>query len=325
MANFNQTASAESAISGSGSDLHTPEAFVLALTRGLDDVFKREFERPKQGMRYLMEKSIKQESANYQTYRSIGGVVGVNRDADDLPFVTRADGFGWNVKTYNYRQAIGIEKTLQEVDDVGVIRGLQTDLMENANLTQELAVADVFNRGVNPTNAPILCDDGMYLCDKDRPNADPAAGTWDNEYTASAITPASIFTAQLNARAVTDEHGELSPRFIKKIICRPNEEKTLWELQKSDKEVGTANNTANFHMGRFEIEVYDFLTDAAVYFLLGDPKSDSNELGFYWRVKPELTTWKDGSNPDITKQRIRFAFGMGCGSPRKTWAGMEVS
>lgn len=324
MADYNKTASAKAAIQATGSDVHTSELFATSLQRGFEMVWKREFETPKQGMGLIGESSISRENGTYQTFRGLGGMTGQNRDTDDMEFVTRADGFGFEVNTYNYRQAIAIEKTLEEVDDVGVIRGMQSDLSENANMTIEYAIADVFNRGVNPSSAPVLCDDGMYLIDAARPNANPEAGTWSNEETASAITPSSLWTAQLNARQTTDENGRLYPRQIKKLVIRPEDEKTVKEIVDSQKDPTNAMNTTNVLYRKYEYMVYDYLTDSAIYYLLDDPKSERNELRFYWRVKPSITTWQ-GDNPDVMNQRIRFAFGIACGSPRKVWRGGEVS
>lgn len=323
MADFVKTASAKSAIQGAASNVQTKEAFALALARGLDKVWKREFETPMQGEQFFRMESTKREDAVFQTYRAMSGLVPQNRDADEIPFGTRGDGFGFTVNTYNYRKGIGIEKTLTEVDDVGVARGLQSDLASSAKLTLEYAMADVFNRALG--TAPFLCDDGMYLLDDARPNADPAAGTWSNLEATSAITETSLFTAQLNARAQKGEDGELAPTYIKRLIIRPQDEKAVWTLLKSDLKVDSALNNKNFLMGKFDYTVYDWLTSAVILYQLADPKSDANELMFFWRVRPEFETWKDGSNPDITNQRVRMAFGIGCGSPRKAWRGGAVT
>lgn len=321
MADFNKSASAKSPIAANVSDIHVAEAFQAALARGLDKVWKREFETPMQGMQFFREESIKRESATYQTYRSMGGLVPQNRDADEIPYAARGDGFGFSVQTYNYRRGIAIEKTLTETDDVGVARGLQADLANNAKLTQEYALADVFNRCLGTSGAPFLCDDGMYLIDDGRPNAEPKAGTWKNLESTGAISETSLFTAQLAARQQKGEDGELYPTYIKKLIIRPNEEKTLWTLLKTDLKVGSSLNDKNFFLGKFDYTVYDWLTAAVILYQMSDLKSEANELMFFWRVRPEFETWKDGSNPDITRQRVRMAFGIGCGSPRKSWRG----
>lgn len=330
MPSFTQTASAKAAIQPGVGEIFTREAFELALTSGLEKVWKRDFgDVLKQGMQFVREERTQRETATFQTFRSLGGMVGFNRDADDLPYSNTGDGFSFSLQTYNYRDAIAFEKTLVEVDDVGVTRGRQSELANKSLRTFEYAIADVFNRGVAPSNAPVLADDGMYLIDSSRPNANPAAGTWSNEEATSAITPGSIFTAQLNARASTDENGDLYPQRIRAIIARPQDLKTLWEIRNSNYRPTDAMNVNNyfkeFKDATFDVVGYDYLTSANIFYVLNEPKGDMNELMFFTRVAPEFETWKDGSNPDITRQRVRFAFGIALGCPRKMWRGGVVS
>lgn len=333
MANFNKTASPKSPVFNNPGNVLVHEAFALALERGLDKVFKREFEALKQGEQFLREEKIDRLVATFQSYRQIGGVIPINRDADDMPALTTGDGFRYTVEVFNYRAMMSYERTLMEIDDVGVIRGRQAEVSRIAALTVEHAIADVFNRGVDdgvmPNGAPVLADDGMYLCDSNRPNANPNAPAWSNLETPSAITPASIFQAQLNARAMTGDDGELYPTYVKVIICRPQDSKTLWEIRNSEYRPTDAMNVTNYFRenrdAHFDIKVYDYLTSANIFYLLADPKSEANELAIYWRVKPQFETWQDkGKNPDVFHQRIRFSFGIGLGSPRKAWRGGVV-
>lgn len=332
MASFNSTKSAKSPLVNHPSDTMTSQGFQLALKRGLDKVWKREFEALQQGMQFFKEMQLQREFANYNTYRQISGLVPQNRDTEDIPFATTGDGFGFSVVSYNYRRGIKIEKTLQEVDDVGVARNRQADLARGAKLTLEHAMADVFNRGVNDgvmTNgAPILCDDGCYLIDSGRPNANPDGGTWSNQESTGAISPAAIFQCQVNARNTRADDGELYPLYVKAIICRPQDSKVLWEIRNSNYRPTDAFHVNNYFKDNkdatFDVVVYDYLTSSNLFYLLDNPKSDNNELYFFWRVRPEFATWI-GDNPDVTKQRVRFAFGIGAGSPRKTWRGGIVS
>lgn len=324
---INKQRSAKSSLQAASSDIQTREVFPLALARGLDKVWKKMNDSPMQGEKYFRIESTKREDVVYQTYRAMSGLVPQNRDADEIPYGTRGDGFGFTVNTFNYRKGIAIEKTLEETDDVGVSRGLQADLVDRSRLTLEYAMADVFNRALGNTSAyaPFVCDDGMYLIDSARPHADPKAGKWSNLESTSGITETSLFTAQLNARKQVGEDGEISPTYIKKIVIRPDDEKTLSVLLNSELKVGTSLNDKNYVAGKFDFEVYDWLTSANIFYMLADPKSDKNELMLFWRVRPQLKTWVDGSNPDITRQRVRFAFGIGCGCPKQFIRGGIVS
>ena len=334
MADYNKVAlnagAGKSAIQNTGSDIFTSEAFRLALTKGFLEVFKREFDIVEQGLQFVREDTQRRETETVQSYRQIGGSVPMNRDADEIPYVTTSDGFSYTRQTYNYRRGIAIERTLMEVDDVGVIRGRQADLARNAAITREQAIADIFNRGLGgASGAPVLADDGLYLIDAGRPNPDPAGGTWSNLESTSAITPDSIFQAQLNARATTGDDGELFPLRVQYIICRPQDSKKLWEIRNSDYRPTDAFNVNNYFKemsdATFDIKVYDHLTSSNIFYGLADPKSDLNELMWIWRVKPSFLTWQDGTNPDIMRQRVRMAFGLALGSPKKAWRGGAVS
>jgi len=326
---YDKTPAAKAAIQNTGSDIFTSEAFKAALTKGLLKVFKREFAIVEQGMQFVREETQKRESETIQSYRQIGGAVPMNRDADDIPYVTTGDGFSYQRQTFTYRKGIAIERTLMEVDDVGVIRNRQADLARNAAITREQAIADVFNRSVNATTVPVLADDGLRLIDENRPSSDPRAGLWGNKEAASAITPDSIFQAQLNARATIGEDGELFPLRIQFIMARPVDAKKLWEIANSDYRPTDAMNVNNYFKesadAKFDIVIYDHLTSSNIFYGLADPKSDMNELQYVWRVKPSFLTWQDGTNPDIMRQRVRMAFGLALGSPRKAWRGGVVS
>ena len=102
----------------------------------------------------------------------------------------------------------------------------------------------------------------------------------------------------------------------------------LWEIRNSNYRPTDAFHVNNYFKDNkdatFDVVVYDYLTSSQIFYLLDDPKSDKNELYFFWRVQPEFATWI-GDNPDVTKQRVRFAFGLGAGSPRCAWRGGIVS
>jgi hypothetical protein len=256
------------------------------------------------------------------------GTVPQNRDVDDLPVHNWGEGFNWSWFTLTYRDSIAFARRLKEIDTEGVISGKQERLSKKMFRTTELAMADVVNRGVDDgvmTNgAPILAADGMYWIDSARPNPNPAGKTWSNLEAPGAITEASLFQAQLNARQQVDENGELYPTSIKKVIIRPDDALTLFRLNKSDLRVGTAQNDVNWAKGRFEIEQYDYMTSAQILYQLGDAKSMDNEVRWYVRAPVNFKVFDNG-NPDLINQRVRFAVGIWLGSPRKMWRGGPVA
>lgn len=326
----NKAKNAKSAIQLVGSDVLTPESFPNALSRSFDERWKRTFAMPIEGEQFFKFTNQKVLTKTYQTWEVPNTVVPQNRDTDEMEHVGKGDGFSYEIPTYVFRQQANIEKTLEEVDDVGVAKGQQKQLVDNSKLTFQVAWADVFNRGIyidSNSRTSVLADDGGFLVDTDRNNPIAGAGTWSNREAAAVLSETSLFTASLAARLMTGPDGNLFITEIKKMVIPAAKEREMWVLLSSAGKLSSANNDRNWAASTFKMDdviVYNRMTSSYIYYLLADPKSEDNELIHAWRVKPNVVTWK-GDNPDVVKQRIRFAFGIGAGSMRKFLRGGVLS
>ena len=311
------------ATSSSRPGIHIPENFQAVLATGLDEVRKRELNRPSQSQKYFRIQQMKKATHKFQSYYGLG-TVSENRDSEELPYDEMGLGFDWELSVNTFRGAIKIEKELVEDELYGVISDRQQELVESERLSRELVLADMFNRAQGASGAPTLCEDGMYFLDDERPNAFKRAGLWGNLLAISAITPTYLFDTQLEFRNYRDERDQKSPMMMRKMIIRPAEEETVWEILKSDLRPTDAMNAKNYQFGRFEYETFDMMTAQQVLFYAGDSFSSSkNELYYGDRVSPEINTWtSDGG--DVTHQRVRSRFGIGCGRPH-AWRGGPVS
>jgi hypothetical protein len=326
--NITQTASPKTPVYKTGSSVLTHEQFPNlirdAINEQIDEMFEM-FSASVDAMQLknlFVEKTQKGMIHRVQTKVRPNGTTPLSRDADDdIDMITASEGFGYTFRTYMYRQGVSWERMLVELDDVGAIAEKFSWLTDNADRTIKHALADVLNRGIKPTNAPVLCLDGMYLVDADRPNPDPRAPKWSNEEPDADITEDALFAAKLNAHNTVGPNGELLRLKIKKILIPQAYELVAWKLANSQKEVGNANNTANWASGNFNFEVLDDLTTHSIYYLLDDTKSDKNGLQMRWRVRPSLADMHFGTNPDKEGKRIRFGFGLGCLDPRYVWRG----
>lgn len=309
-----KTASAESVPSVSRPGVHIPENFEAVLKTGLDEVFKRELETPYEGMQFFKKKNMSKRSYKFQSYYGLGHVSQVteleNVDSDEIGL-----GFDWTLTSNIFKGEIAITKEMKEDELHGVIRDLQAELSESERYSKEIILADVFNRALGASGAPFLCEDGMYLGDESRPNPYALAGNWSNLEAAGDITASSIFQAQLNFAQNKDERGKKKPLKMKTLVIRPQDEETVWEILKSDKEPTSSLNKRNFQQDRFSYIVYNYLTSAVNVFIAEDKHGAKNELYFGDRVSPQVETYKDGNNPDVTRQRIRSRFGVGAGRP----------
>lgn len=316
------TASAGS-VSYSNPGMLVPENFEAVLAAGLDDVYKDEFSRPQEGMKFFKTYNMKKRTENFQTYWGLGAVA-QNRDSEKLPVDEMGLGFDWSLTSNIFRGGIAIERQLIEDELYGVIKDRQMELVQSEKLSEELVMADVFNRALGTSGAPVLAQDGMYFIDSARPKAYQAAGTWSNLGDTSAITANQLFAQELAFRNMTDERGQIAPITDRMTLVIPKSAVVgVWELLKSDLRPADSMNSKNYWNGRFDYVVYDMLTSDVVFYMAGSASSPKNKLYFGTRSAPQLETWKENGN-DVFYQRIRSRFGVGLGAPY-IWRGHALA
>jgi hypothetical protein len=248
----------------------------------------------------------------------------VNEDGDALPYITWGQGWDYNFYTLPYRVAVRHQRRLTEVENFGTIAQEGDELRDAFSRTVYYQLADVFNRGITPSNAPFLCPDGMYLIDSARPNPVVGVAAWSNEEATGALTADMLFQAELNASLIRASNGDLMPRKITKILIPPAYEKVMWTLRNSNQVVGLANNDANWAKGRFDYAVVPEFTVNNIFFVMGDTKSKDNGLRFHWAVRPNIADI-NFEDPDVMGKRLRARFGIGCLDPRATWRGARLT
>lgn len=317
----------KSAIQRSGSGILTKEQFPNiirdALSSQIDEIMeawtgKVEMDQLKN---LFLEKSQSKLVHTIHTKVRPNHTVPLHRDADDeIKMLDGTEGFGYTFRTVTYAAGVSWEKELMELDDVGAISDKFEWLVEASDRTLRNMLADVLNRAVDPTSAPLLCLDGMYLIDSARPNPDPHAPAWSNEEATADITEDALFAAKLNAHNTVGPNGELLRQKITKIYIPQAYEMVAWKLQNSSQEVGNANNTANWAKGNFPFEVLNDLTSNSIFYVMDSPKSEKNGLQLRWRVRPSMADI-NYQNPYKEGKAIRFACGVGCLDPRYVWRG----
>jgi len=322
MALFTSTASAQSAVAHSGSDIRTQADWSQYINTYYDDlVDELAGEIDASQLAGLFREESQSEDVHVRKTKVRGhSVAGINEDGSAIPFLSW--GQGWEHSHYVYPYRIGVKHTrhLEELENYGEISQEGMELKDSVSRTVYYALADAFNRCLGTAGAPFLCYDGMYLLDSARPNPVVGAPTWSNLESTSDIDEDALFQAQLNAQNTLAHNGDRMPLSIKKIYIPDDYDKEMWTLRSTAGTVGTAMNDANWARGRFEYETVAEFTSNIIIYTLGDPKSDSNGLQIKWAVRPEV---KDVNfeDPDVIGKRIRLRWGLACDDPRAMFRG----
>jgi len=311
---FSATASAKAAIKTPGGFTRS-ENFLNILNEGAPLELKQRMDTLDTGpMALFREMDTKQHTVFHRAYHGSTKPVALSSDTEPIPLDDAGEGFGYSISTYVFKKGIIITQELMEEQNYGVISGRVAALMEDAEDSINTMAADAFNRGFGTVDAPFVCEDGMYLIDSGRPNPVASAGTWSNLEAAGAITLDGIFQANLNFSTYRDEIGRLRPMELKMLVVRPEEEKTVLELLKSEKRPTDAQKAASWSYGRFQYTVLRRLTTGAVFYFGADPKSEKNELQWQWLQRPNVSDFQP-RDQDSVQSRVRYRAGFGCGRP----------
>ena len=93
------------------------------------------------------------------------------------------------------------------------------------------------------------------------------------------------------------------------IVCTVNNEETAWQIINSKGEVETADNNRNFHYGRYDLAVWDRLTDSNNWFML-DSRLCKKFLLWWERVKAEFNHDRD-FDTFVAKWSVYMRYGVG--------------
>jgi hypothetical protein len=234
----------------------------------------------------------------------------VNQDSDDLPFVTPSSGFKKTFTVVNYRSAIQAERTTVEDELEPLVRKQMSGMLTSARLLLEYAMVNPLN---NATSSSYLGADGVALASASHPFERKQTGVWSNLETSSALTTANFSTARLNLRKRKNEWGDTMALSTKSIVVPPDLEEKALQIMASEKIAENDLNAKNVWMNKYNVIVWDYLTDTNGWFLLGDMPALNKGLVYVEAVAPNVasTEGKDKSTDIIWGQRLRMRFTVG--------------
>ena len=314
MSVWNYASSVESIINvGTGVQL-LDDSVADFFQAALDEAKVQYAKTPIEGAKYHKVRNV--DKNNYSS-RTVGGIglAKLNSDVADLPVDKQVIGFDSLISNHVLRNSMVIGREVLETDRMGVIGEHARNLIHSGTKTIERILADSFNRGFGTTALSMLGEDGLAMFHDTHPQYRGAAGTWDNLFTAGALTADSVAAARLAFNVYLDGNGDLDPQMLKNVIVPPELADTMREISGTTLKVDTSLNTTNVVSG-IPYDVYHWLdSDTIIYQGDGD-----NGLEFHIRKNPEVKTYNDGTNCDKIISRVRMAVGTGLKRPG-AWIG----
>lgn len=259
------------------------ENWASLLTPGLRMVFHAELRRREELFKRTQIFPTDTSQRAYEDYQGIGGLsaVGWNEfektgrvsyDAPDIGYKTR-------LEHREFAKGIAVKRKLMD-DNLypgapipKSITQRVEDLARSLSLFREKAAADVFNNGFTDTGVdaagfPLAGADAVGLFSTAHPlSPSNLASTQSNEGTL-ALTSDNVIATKNRMREFTDDQGELFAAHPDTILVPPELEETAIKIVSGDLDPNSAENAINVNKGRYNIVVWDYLTDANAWFMI---------------------------------------------------------
>lgn len=204
-----------------------------------------------------------------------------------------------------FAKGFQIERTLYDDNQYDVMRDRATDLGRSAFRTREVKGASLFNYAATAAGY-----DGVPLISANHPLSPSNSAVQGNSWNL-ALSNGGLSTVRQAMREWTDDRGNLANVQPDTLLVPPELEETAWKIIQTPSiyEPGSPNLTGNFHRNRYNVIVWDYLTDAARWFLV-DSRLMKRFLKWYDRIPLEFGQTED-FDTFVAKYRayMRFSFG----------------
>lgn len=214
--------------------------------------------------------------------------------------------------TFTHREfasGFKIERRLFDDDLYNIMNRKPRGLAIAARRTREKHGAAIFNTAFSSTGPANIQTggDAQFLCDTDHPSN--ATSTTQSNDGSLALSATSVETTRRLMTAFLDDKDNKIAVNPDLILIPRNLEQTAWEIIASKGQPDTANNNANFHMGKYKLAVWDYLTDSNNWFFID---SVLMKLFLNWIERIPLEFAQDQNfDTMVAKYRayMRYAYG----------------
>jgi len=268
----------------------------IALTENFGDfldarirkIFDTEFEENIKESMISKLYNIMSTDKNFEVMSGLGAL----GDHQELDGQISYDGFSqlYDKTTYFPERCLGIkiERKLKDDDLTGKMDQRPVQLAISMARTREKSGGSPFNGAFTGTGG----SDGVSLCNASHPYSPDDATPQSNAGTSAFSAVTVEATRRLAHTSILNDRGELANVNYDTILCSVTNEEKAWAIINSTGQVDTANNNRNFHSGRYNLAVWDRLTDSNNWFFI-DSKLAKQFLIWWDRVKPELNYDRD--------------------------------
>lgn len=261
--------------------------FGYLLVPGLRKVFMDEFNAPGDIASQLFSSEKSNKAVEYEL--GIGGMGDLEEFNGTIPY--NQDFQQQYRVSYVHKEYVGgikVERRLVDDDLYNIIEQRPKQLAVVAKRTREKHGASLFNNAFN--TSVFAGGDSKALCATNHTWVG-ISNTWSNSGT-DALSATALEATRIKGMLLLDETNNLMDIQYDTLLIPPNLQETANVIIKSDWKSGTAQNDMNWNKDRYNIIVWNRLTDANNWYLI-DSKYMKMFLKWFDRIPAEFNKDKD--------------------------------
>ena len=271
--------------------------FADLLKPGLKSIFDIAMSSPPDMLNTLF--SVESSTRFEEQYQGMGALGTVPVFDGSVPYHDFDAGYRTDIRNYEMAMGIQVERRLADDDQYNQINRRAGNMASAFNNTIETDAANVFinaftDSGTNRMGASTNGADGVALLSTAHPDSPANTNSTQSNEGTYALTIDNLDTTRQNMRNFKDDKGNLLGVNPNTLLVPPELERTATQLvnQRAIYEPGSAQYDVNMFSGRFNLIVWDRLTDSNAWFLM-DSVLMKQHLIWQWRIRPEFSQSED--------------------------------
>jgi phage major head subunit gpT-like protein len=271
--------------------------FADLLKPGLKSIFDIGMSRPRPMMEMLF--GVDSSTRFEEQYQGMGSQGLVPPFDGTVPYYDFDAGYRTDIRNYEFAMGTQVERRLVDDDQYGQIRRRATSLVDSFNTSIETDAANVFinaftDSGTNRMGASTNGADGVALLSAAHPHSPANSGTTQANEGTLALNIDNLDSTRQAMRNFTDDKDQLLGINPNMLLVPPELERDATQLinERAVWEPGSAQYDVNMFAGRFQLVVWDRLTDSNAWFLI-DSALMKSHLIWQWRIRPEFSQAED--------------------------------
>ena len=229
------------------------------------------------------------------------GTLVATSEGGPLTYEDPLQGYDTSYVHTKYAKGFKVTREMYEDDQYNIMKKMPKALASATNRTVETNTAAIFNNGFTSGTG----GDGQYLFSDAHPRVD--GGTAQDNKNTEALKEADLNVAYVAMAKTLDDKGQRILIRPDTLVIPPDLESTANILMKSTGRTATNYNEINPYQGKFNIQVWNYLTSTTAWFLLD---SQIHQLNFFWRVKPEFAQ-DESFDTDVALYKVRCRMSVG--------------